>query len=360
MGRKVFWFLGCLVLLTVVSAVDGVAADFYAGKAIEVIVPFKEGGGTDLWVRVIAPYLQKHIAGNPKILIRNIPGGESIHGVNQYVLRSKADGLNMVATSATNYFHALLGVKAVQYDLTKLKPLLVNPVGGAVYAAPNIGIKTPADLAKPTERLVYAGISATGLDLVMLLAFEVIGVDLKAVLGYEGRGPSRLAFERGESNIDYQTTPAYMASVVPLVKTGKAVPLLSFGQMSDAGALERDPAFTDLPTVGEVYELLHKKKPAGPAWEAYKAFNVAAFSIQKILWVKPEAPAESIKAVLDAIDRLQKDSEFLKKAENVLGGYPALRGDKLEAGIHRTFQLPPQARRFLLDLLEKKYNTVVK
>jgi len=62
-----------LLLLTVAPAVGVGAADFYAGKAIEVVVPFKEGGGTDLWVRVIAPYLQKHIAGNPKIIIRNVP-----------------------------------------------------------------------------------------------------------------------------------------------------------------------------------------------------------------------------------------------------------------------------------------------
>jgi hypothetical protein len=44
----------------------------------------------------------------------------------------------------------------------------------------------------------------------------------------------------------------------------------------------------------------------------------------------------------------------------VLGGYPALRGDKLEATIHRIFQLPPEARHYLLGLLEKKYNVVVK
>jgi len=60
------------------------------------------------------------------------------------------------------------------------------------------------------------------------------------------------------------------------------------------------------------------------------------------------------------VDRLQKDAEFQQKAENVLGGYPALRGDRLEAAIHRTFQLPPEARRFVLDLLEKKYNVTVK
>jgi hypothetical protein len=107
-------------------------------------------------------------------------------------------------------------------------------------------------------------------------------------------------------------------------------------------------------------EQLHKKKPSGPAWEAYKSINAASFSIQKILWVKPEAPPESMKAVLEGVDGLQKDSEFLQKADKVLGGYPAMRGDKLEATIHRIFQLPPEARRYLLDLLERKYSVVVK
>ena len=360
MGRKVFWFLGCLVLLTVVSAVDGVAADFYAGKAIEVIVPFKEGGGTDLWVRVIAPYLQKHIAGNPKVIIRNVPGGESIHGVNQYMARSKADGFNMVATSATQAFHVFLGVKAVQYDFAKLKPLAVNPVGGAVYVAPGTGVKTAADLPKPREKLVFAGMSPTSLDLVALLAFDVLGLDIKGVLGYEGRGPARLAFERGESNIDQQTTPAYFSTVAPLVKAGKAIPVFSFGQMNNAGELVRDQAFPDLPDVDEVYTILYKKKPAGAAWEAYKAFNAAAFAVQKILWVKKEAPAESVKAVLEAVDRFQTDSEFQKKAADILGGYPVLRGDKFEAAIQKTYTLAPEARTYVLNLLKTKYNTEVK
>src|SRR3989304_380421 len=127
--------MGVLMLGGVVALAGGApgaarAADFYAGKTIEVVVPFREGGGTDVWMRVMLPYLQKHIAGNPKILIRNIPGGEAIHGVNQYALRAKPDGLNMVATSATNYFHALLGVKAVQYDFAKFKPPPVKPGGG--------------------------------------------------------------------------------------------------------------------------------------------------------------------------------------------------------------------------------------
>ena len=39
-------------------------------------------------------------------------------------------------------------------------------------------------------------------------------------LGFKGRGDARIAFERGETNLDYQTTPAYNATVVPLIKEG--------------------------------------------------------------------------------------------------------------------------------------------
>jgi hypothetical protein len=194
---------------------------------------------------------------------------------------------------------------------------------------------------------------------VPILAFELLGLEVKTVLGYEGRGAGRLAFERGESNIDYQTTPAYLASVVPLIREGKAIPLMSFGQVNDAGEVIRDPALPELPTVGEVHEQLHGRKPAGPAWEAYKAFTLSGFAVQKILWVKAEAPPEAARAVLEAVDRLRTDAEFQQKAEKVLGGYPALRGDRLEGAIHKAFQLPPPARAFVREFLAKKYKVTV-
>jgi hypothetical protein len=135
---------------------------------------------------------------------------------------------------------------------------------------------------------------------------------------------------------------------------------MSFGMEDERGTIARDQAFPDLPTVGEVYEMIHQKPPTGAAWDAYKAINAASFSIQKILWVKPEAPPEAAKAVFDAVDRLQNDTEFQQKADKVLGGYPVMRGDRLEATIHRIFRIQPESRRYLLDLLEKKYNVVLK
>ena len=48
-------------------------------------------------------------------------------------------------------------------------------------------------------------------------------------------------FERGEANIDYQTSSAFLSKVTPLVKAGKAVPIMSWGSLDASGNIVRDP-----------------------------------------------------------------------------------------------------------------------
>lgn len=330
------------------------AAPYYEGKSIEIIIPFPVAGGTDIWIRTIAPYLEKQIPGNPNFTFRNVGGGRGIPGMMEFTHKAKPDGLMLLVSSATNYFPVLLGDKAAKYDLRQWKPLLVNPVGGVMYASPASGIKRVEDVAK-AKNLIYGGISAIGLDLIPLITFELLGMDTKGVLGFKGRGDARIAFERGETNIDYQTTPAYNATVVPLIKEGKAIPLMSFGQLDESGNIIRDPAVPDLPTVPEVYEKLKGKKPSGKFWETYKVFMPSAFAVQKILWIKGGAPAEVPQLFYTAADRLAKDKAFLTKTDKILGGYPLLRGDRLEKTIREAFQIDPETQRFVKDWVGKKY-----
>ncbi|HXG50680.1 MAG TPA: hypothetical protein VNN77_04630 [candidate division Zixibacteria bacterium] len=346
--------LGVLALVLAIGAPAGAAAPYYEGKTIEVIIPFPVAGGTDVWIRTIAPYLEKNIPGNPKFTFRNIGGGRGIPGMMEFALKAKADGYMAVVSSATNYFPVLLGDKAAKYDFRQWKPALVNPVGGVIYASPATGVKRVEDLAK-AKNLIYGGISAIGLDMIPLISFELLELDAKGVLGFKGRGEARIAFERGETNIDYQTTPAYNATVVPLIKEGKAIPLMSFGQLDDNGNIVRDPAVPDLPTVPEVYEKLKGKKPSGRFWETYKVFMPSAFAVQKILWFKGGTPAEALRAFYEAADRLARDKEFQAKTEKVLGGYPLLRGDRLEKTIQQAFQIDPETQRFVRDWASKKY-----
>ncbi len=330
------------------------AAPYYDGKTIEVIIPFGVAGGSDIWIRTIAPYLEKQMPGNPKFSFRNISGGRAIPGMMEFTQKAKPDGLMVLVSSATNYFPVLLGDKAAKYDFRPWKPLLVNPVGGVLYVSPESGVKRVEDLAKAKD-LIYGGISAIGLDLIPLITFELLDLDAKGVLGFRGRGEARIAFERGETNIDYQTTPAYNATVVPLIKEGKAIPLMTFGQLDDNCNIVRDPAVPDLPTVPEVYEKLKGKKPSGKFWDTYKVFMPSAFGVQKILWAKGGTPAEALQAFYVAADRLEKDKEFTTKTEKILGGYPLMRGDRLEKTIQESFQIDKGTQSFVREWVSKKY-----
>jgi hypothetical protein len=347
-------WLAVLALSLMVAAPALGAAPYYEGKTIEVIIPFPVAGGSDIWIRTIAPYLEKNIAGTPKFSFRNVGGGRGIPGMMEFVAKAKSDGLMVLVSSATNYFPVLLGDKAAKYDFGQWKPLLVNPVGGVMYGSPAAGIKQVEDLGK-VKNLIYGGISAIGLDLIPLITFELLDLDARGVLGFKGRGDARIAFERGETNIDYQTTPAYNATVVPLIKEGKAIPLMSFGQLDDKGNIIRDPAVPDLPTVPEVYEKLKGKKPTGKFWDTYKIFMPSAFAVQKILWIKGDAPAAAPQAFYAAADRLEKDKEFHAKTEKILGGYPLLRGDRLEKTIQQAFQVDSETQRFVKEWVGKKY-----
>ena len=66
--------------------------NYFAGKTIEWVTPFKEGGGGDTWARFNAPFLAKYLPGHPTVIISNIPGGGSIKGSNLFAERVKPDG----------------------------------------------------------------------------------------------------------------------------------------------------------------------------------------------------------------------------------------------------------------------------
>ena len=59
------------------SAAPAAGKPYYQGKAIIFWVGSGAGGGTDVWCRFVARHLGRHIPGNPRIVIRNNPAGET-------------------------------------------------------------------------------------------------------------------------------------------------------------------------------------------------------------------------------------------------------------------------------------------
>ena len=234
--KKTMYFLVFVLLAAFLAVPTSQGADF-SHKTIEWIIPFGVGGGSDVWARLYAPFFQKYLPGNPVVAVKNMPGGGSIVGANYFDSRAKPDGLTVLGSSGSTTFPYLLENSKVKYDFAKYKIVFASPVGGIAYIKPDLGVKTVKDLKGFGKPLAYASQGATSLDIIPLLAFDMLGLNVKAVFGYKGRGPGRVAFEQGETNIDYQTTTAYIENVRPLIEMGKAVPLMSWGALDDDGAV---------------------------------------------------------------------------------------------------------------------------
>ena len=332
------------------------AADF-SGETVEFTIPFEVGGGSDTWARFNTPFLSKYLPGQPTVVVLNVPGGGSITGANQFAQRADPDGLSILGTSGSTQFPYLLGDPRVRYDYDEWQVVLASPTGGVVYINPDLGVSSAEDLNElEGKQLVYGSQGATSLDLVPLLAFDLLGLDTKAVFGMKGRGEGRLAFERGEANIDYQTSSAYITNVTPLVDAGKAVPLFSWGVLNENGEIVRDPSFPDLPHFAEFYEAAKGEPPSGPAWEAWKAFFGAGFAAQKLLVVPEGTDEDIVAAYQEAVRQMKEDPDYQANKEAVLGTYEQVTGKEAQALYEIATNVPDEAQEWVLNWLNEKYD----
>lgn len=339
------------------SAPAGAQDVDFSGETIEWWIPFSEGGGSDVWARFFAPYLARHLPGSPNVIIRNVPGGGSITGTNEFVARARPDGLQLLGTSGSTQFPYLLGDTRVRYDYEELQPVLVSPTGGVVYIPAEFGIADASELGQLADReLVYASQGATSLDLVPMLAFEVMGLNVRHVFGMTGRGDGRLAFERGEATIDYQTSSAYLTNVVPLVEAGTAVPMFSWGVLDAEGMVQRDPSFPEIPHFVEAYEMMHGEPPSGVAFDAYMAFFGSGFAAQKPAMLPAGTPPEIVQAYRDAFAAAAADPELIASAGDVLGDYDQATGDEVEVLYRVATTIDPEARAWVRNYLAERHN----
>ncbi|HET6467484.1 MAG TPA: hypothetical protein VFG43_03805 [Geminicoccaceae bacterium] len=339
------------------GAAPAPAADF-SGETIEWTVPFGVGGGTDVWARFFAPQLTQKLPGQPTVVVLNVPGGGSITGANQFHARAEPDGLSILGTSASTQFPFMLGDPRVRYDYADWVPILASPTGGVVYVQSSLGVNGPADLERlKGQELRFGSQGATQLEMVALLAFKQLGLNVKPVFGMQSRGEGRLAFERGEAGIDFQTTSAYLTNVKPLIAAGKAVPLFSLGVIDDAGELQRDPSFPELPHFVEFYTAAMGEPPAGEAFEAWRAFLIAGFSLQKMIVLPKDVPADVLAAYRQAVSEIVSAPDFHERAGEEIGIYDQAVGEEAERQLREALDLDPAVRQWVRDWLATDYGT---
>jgi tripartite-type tricarboxylate transporter receptor subunit TctC len=172
------WLLAALLLL----APAGVQAQQdYPTRAIEIIVPFVPGGGTDLIARLISDYLGKKW-GQP-LLVVNKPGGGGIIGARAALKESQPDGYTVLIDIHTTSSMHIGAFKTPQLTLADRKyaaRVVRDPMVFAVKAdAPWKSFRELSDWVKANpEQLVWSSVGPAGPSRYAAFDwFSQIGVD---------------------------------------------------------------------------------------------------------------------------------------------------------------------------------------
>jgi len=299
-------------------------APFYEGKTITVIAGVSAGSAYDLYARLMAQFMGKHIAGNPSFVVQNMTGAGSIIGANYVYNVSKPDGLTIGAIQPSIYFNQLMKQKEVRYDWAKFGWIGSSDKSDyLLYMRADLPYKTLADVRKAKEppKCGSTGAGTSGSYMPKLLE-ETLGTKFAIVAGYQGGGEIDLAVERGELHCRAFTIQAYHSREPYFTwrKNGFARILMQTGQT-------RDARLADVPTLGELMDQF--KTPDRE--RRLVPLVMAATDFGRPIVAPPGTPAERLKILREAFLKTMKDPELLAEAKRKNFDITPSTGEELES-----------------------------
>jgi tripartite-type tricarboxylate transporter receptor subunit TctC len=184
-------------------AVRAEDANFYAGKTITVIVGFGPGTGYDLYARLFARHLPKHLAGHPTVVTQNMPGAGGFTAAGYLFNLAAKDGTVIGMIDQASPLSQVLGTPGLRADVSKFNWIGRFTSNAAVlFARASAGIDDASQMWK--RELI---ISATGQNsrIVSSVLKNLLGLKLRILTGYQSSADSQLALERGE--VEAMTLP---------------------------------------------------------------------------------------------------------------------------------------------------------
>jgi tripartite-type tricarboxylate transporter receptor subunit TctC len=301
--RLKFQFIYLLVaffILTIpVSPKELLAASYYEGKVINIIVGYSPGGGYDRIARLLAKHLPKYIPGKPGVIVENMPGADSMIAANYIFNIAKPDGLTIGTFNRGLPFAQLLKAPGVKYDLTKF-----SWIGSAASEATALSIlsslpyKTFDELLKAKSPIYLGsmGPSDSSGQFPMTLK-EYLGLNMKMII-YPSSSDCMLAVERKELD----GRGGSYSSLKPFVDRG-LVRCLVRGRVSE-------PDIAQLP----VDEDLAKDKTA----KTIMAMRSAPDRVGRPYVAPPKTPPEVMNILRDAFAKVANDPELKADATKMM------------------------------------------
>src|SRR4029079_3514244 len=173
-------------------------SDFYKGKSVNIVVGHEPATGFDVYARVLARHLSRHIPGNPTIVVQNMLGASGLVAANWLYNLAPKDGTVMATFVHTIPFEPLNGNAAARFD-----PAKFSWIGNMEESVAVCGISKASGVTRFDEMLtretIWAGTGASGPLLRSAAAVRnLLHAKMKLVYGYKGSASVKVAIARNE------------------------------------------------------------------------------------------------------------------------------------------------------------------
>jgi tripartite-type tricarboxylate transporter receptor subunit TctC len=330
MGRRVMQ-TGCAILplcLLAAASIGSATAQTpgaFAGKTVTMYIGFGPGGGYDMWARVVAAHIGKHLPGNPTVTPENLPGGGSYRAAGFIYNVAPKDGTAIALIARDAALGPLTGAPGAQFDATKLSYLGTPAIETNVCIAYNTAaVKTAHDLSEQ-ELIVGDNGPGTGTHAYPLALNNILGMKFKLVGGYTSSATVFLAMERGEVEGICESLDSVNVRKPDWIPSGTVSVLFQ-------GGLKPNPTLKNVPFVVDLAKTPEDKHAI--------EFLYAGQGIGRPFIAPPGLPPERLKMLRDAFDATMTDPEFIAEANLRKLTIDPENGEQLEALIKKTYATP--------------------
>jgi tripartite-type tricarboxylate transporter receptor subunit TctC len=337
--NRIAWLLtsAAILLAPLTPANADPIADFYKGKSLRMLIGYGPGGGYDLYGRLVAEFLPRHIPGNPTIVPQNMPGGGSFVAAKYMNEVAPKDGTVFGSLAQTLALDSMTN-KTTKLDITKfhyLGRVVTNVDTGAALA--KSGIKSVEDARKKAFNVgASGGGSTTVLFPAALNAYG--GTKFKLVRGYKGTNDILLAMERGEVDIvGAYGLPGMLVSHPGWVNKGEAVILYQ-------ASLKRHRLLPNVPTLPEL--------ATSDAGRVVLRAAASTGEFGRSIITTPGVPADRLTALRKAFSEMLQDKDFLAAAEKRKMMVDPGTGEELDALVQETLKLPQDVALKIKTMME--------
>ena len=307
-------------------------AEFFARQNLTIVIGFSPGGGADTFARFFARHLGKHVAGNPSIIVQNMPGAGGIKAFNHFYNVGAQDGSRTILTSPSHTLGQFLGKKNIRYDIGKVKWIgTLTQDSPSCVASGQSGIKNIEETKNKELIMGSTGPSSSTSQHALLLA-NMFGYKLKMVSGYRGTAKIWLAMKKNEvQGVCTFWASSAMGPQAQDVASGEIVPIVQMGS-------KKHPAFGNAPLA---YDLARNAEE--------KAIMRAIFGVSELsrpYGAAPGAPDDRVAALRKGFWAAVNSPELQADAKRLKLTVDPLNAEDTIAGFKEIFSTPK-------DLVEK-------